>query len=69
VTLTSGRTIAGEPVARATGHASRPLTEAQLYDKFADCLEAGASDIPADLLFRRLQSLQSIGARELTAVP
>ena len=63
-----GRTVAGEPVARATGHATRPLTEAQLYDKFADCLEVGASEIPAGVLFQRLQSLHAIGARELTAM-
>jgi 2-methylcitrate dehydratase PrpD len=68
VELVSGRTMQGEPVARATGHASRPLTEAQLYDKFADCLDAGASDIPADALFKRLQALQSISAHELTAL-
>ena len=68
VELASGKTVAGEPVARATGHASRPLSEAQLYEKFADCLEVGASDIPADVLFRRLQSLHSIAARELTAM-
>ena len=68
VELTSGKMVAGEPVARATGHASRPLTEAQLYDKFADCLDVGESDIPADVLFKRLQGLQSISARELTAL-
>jgi hypothetical protein len=39
-----------------------------LYDKFADCLDAGGSDIPAEALFRRLQSLQALSARELTAV-
>ena len=67
VELTSGRSIAGEPVKRATGHASRPLTETQLFEKFADCLDVGASDIPADVLFKRLQDIQSISARELTA--
>ncbi|MBV9252319.1 MAG: MmgE/PrpD family protein, partial [Acetobacteraceae bacterium] len=66
VELTSGKTIAGEPVTRATGHASRPLTESQLYEKFADCLDAGSSDIPAEALFKRLQSIQSTSARELT---
>ena len=68
VELASGRSIAGEPVARATGHASRPLTEAQLYDKFADCLDVGGSDIPAEAMFKRLQAIQSISARELTAL-
>ena len=41
VELADGKTIAGEPVKRATGHASRPLTEAQIFEKFADCLDAG----------------------------
>ena len=69
VQLSDGRTIEGEPVARATGHAQRPLTEAQLYDKFADCLDVGGSDIPADVLFQRLTAIQSISARALTALP
>jgi 2-methylcitrate dehydratase PrpD len=68
VELNDGRTIAGQPVARATGHPSRPLTDAQLYDKFADCLDAGDSEIPADVLFKRLSQIQSISARELTAI-
>ncbi len=68
VELADGRTVAGEPVRRATGHASRPLTESQLYDKFADCLDVGGSDIPAEVLFKRLSAIQSISARELTAI-
>ena len=68
VELTNGSTIAGEPVKRATGHASRPLTEAQIYEKFADCLDAGASDIPADVLFKRLSAIQSMSARQITAL-
>jgi hypothetical protein len=55
-------------VSRATGHASRPLTEAQIYEKFADCLDAGASDIPADVLFKRLSAIQSMSARQITAL-
>jgi 2-methylcitrate dehydratase PrpD len=66
VTLRDGRRIEGAPVARATGHATRPLSEAQIYDKFADCLDAGASDIPAGTLFARLKAIQSISARALT---
>ena len=65
--MTNGRTIQGDPVARATGHASRPLTDQQLYDKFADCLDAGDSPIPAEVLFQRLSAIQAIGARDLTA--
>jgi 2-methylcitrate dehydratase PrpD len=67
VELNDGSTLAGEPVSRATGHPSRPLTDAQLFEKFADCLEAGGSEIPADLLYKRLSQIQSISARELTA--
>ena len=67
VTLVNGQTLQGEPVARATGHPARPLTDQQLYDKFADCLDAGASPIPADVLFKRLSAIQSISARDLTA--
>ena len=68
VELNDGRRIEGEPVARATGHPSRPLTDAQLYDKFADCLDAGDTDIPADVLFKRLTDIQSISARETAHV-
>ena len=67
VELTDGSTIAGEPVKRATGHASRPLTEAQIYDKFADCLDAGASDIPAEMLFKRLSAIQSMSEAAIQA--
>ncbi len=67
VTLANGRTLEGEPVARATGHPSRPLTDQQIFDKFADCLDAGESPIPADVLFKRLSAIQSINARDLTA--
>ena len=68
VETTDGRVLAGEKVARATGHATRPLSEAQIYDKFADCLAAGASDIPAATLFARLKGLEGIAARELARV-
>jgi hypothetical protein len=68
VELADGKTIAGEPVKRATGHATRPLTEAQIFEKFADCLDAGASDIPADVLFKRLSQIQSLSARQITAL-
>lgn len=66
VRLSNGQVIAGAPVKRATGHATRPLTEQQLYDKFADCLDVGGSEIPADILFKRLSAMQAMTARELT---
>jgi 2-methylcitrate dehydratase PrpD len=67
IELASGKTLEGAPVARATGHASRPLSEEQIYDKFADCLDAGRSNIPAETLFSRLKSLAAIEARALAA--
>jgi 2-methylcitrate dehydratase PrpD len=67
VTLANGKTLEGEPVARATGHPSCPLTDQQIFEKFADCLDAGDSPIPADVLFKRLSAIQSINARDLTA--
>ena len=68
VETTDGRVLAGEKVTRATGHATRPLSEAQIYDKFADCLAVGATDIPAATLFARLKGLEGIAARDLARV-
>jgi hypothetical protein len=65
--LADGRTVEGQPVTPVRGSPSRPLTEQQLYDKFADCLDAGNSTISADVLFHRLSAIQSINARDLTA--
>jgi hypothetical protein len=60
--------LQGPKVDRARGHAERPLTDTQLYDKFVDCCAVGESKIAADTLFGRLQNMASVGARELTAV-
>ncbi len=68
IELTSGQVLQSERVTRARGHAERPLTDSQLHEKFADCLTSSGSAIPADVLFGRLQSMQSISARALTAV-
>jgi 2-methylcitrate dehydratase PrpD len=68
IELASGQMIEGPKVTRARGHAERPLTEEQLHDKFVDCLTAGGSAIPAEVLFGRLQAMQSVNARELTAM-
>lgn len=68
IELTSGQVLESPKVTRARGHAERPLTEQQLHDKFADCVSTGKSLIPAETLFGRLQAMQAITARELTAV-
>ena len=68
VELTNGERIQSEQVRRARGHAEVPLGEAELFDKFRACLDAGHTRIAADRLFERLKKLESISARELTAV-
>lgn len=68
IELKDGSRIDSEKVHRATGHASRPLSEADLFEKFRGCLEAGRSRIPAETLFDRLRRLDGISARELSAV-
>ncbi len=68
VELTNGERIDSEQVRRTRGHAERPLGEAELFDKFRTCLDAGHTRISAERLFGRLQKLEDISARELTAV-
>jgi 2-methylcitrate dehydratase PrpD len=68
VELTSGERVESEPVRRARGHAERPLGEAELFDKFRACLDAGHARISPELLFDRLRQLETISASELTAV-
>jgi 2-methylcitrate dehydratase PrpD len=68
VETTAGQVRDAAPVKRATGHPTRPLAEAQIYDKFADCLDVGHSDIPAATLFARLKGLEGIAARDLARI-
>ena len=68
VELNSGETIAGDEVRRARGAAELPLGEAELFDKFRTCLDAGHARIAPEHLFDRLRNLENISARELTAV-
>ena len=60
--------IESEKVRRARGHADRPLSEAELYEKFRTCLDAGEAKIAPDTLFDRLKHLESLSARELASV-
>ena len=69
VELTNGERIESEQVRRARGHAERPLGEAELFDKFRTCLDAGHARISPERLFERLRKLETIPARDLTAVP
>ena len=53
---------------RARGHAELPLGDAELFDKFRTCLDAGHARISPERLFDRLRNLENISARELTAI-
>ena len=66
--LAGGGTVASEKVARAKGHADRPLAEDELFEKFRTCLDAGGARIAPEVLFDRLRRLEDLSARELTAV-
>jgi 2-methylcitrate dehydratase PrpD len=68
VELTNGERLESEKVRRARGHAELPLGEAELFDKFRTCLDAGHARISPERLFDRLRNLEKISARELTAV-
>src|SRR5205085_3785845 len=68
VELTNGGRVESEQVRRARGHAERPLGEAELFDKFRTCLDTGHARISPEVLFDRLRKLETITARELTAV-
>jgi 2-methylcitrate dehydratase PrpD len=68
VDLAGGGTVASEKVARAKGHADRPLSEDELFEKFRTCLDAGGARIAPEVLFDRLRRLEDLSAPELTAV-
>ena len=68
VELAGGGTIESEKVRRAKGHADRPLSEAELFEKFRACLDAGGARITPEALFDRVKKLEHLSARELTTV-
>src|SRR5262245_10103562 len=68
VELVGGGVVESEKVARAKGHADRPLSEGELFDKFRTCHDAGGAKIAPDVLFDRLRHLEDLSARELTAI-
>src|SRR6267378_6474143 len=68
IDLKAGGSIESEKVRRARGHADRPLSESELFEKFRTCLDAGGAKIAPDVLFDRLKHLEGLSARELTAV-
>jgi 2-methylcitrate dehydratase PrpD len=51
VKLKGGKVLASERIVRAKGHITRPLSEAELFEKFASCLDFAASDLDRRGLF------------------
>jgi 2-methylcitrate dehydratase PrpD len=68
VDLVAGGRVESEKVCRAKGHPDRPLGEAELFDKFRGCLDAGGAKIAPDVLFERLNHLEDLSARALTKI-
>jgi 2-methylcitrate dehydratase PrpD len=68
VELKGGGKLESAKVARARGHAERPLSEDELFAKFRDCLAAGRARIAPEPLFERFRHLERLSARALTAV-
>ena len=68
VELLNGETFETAQVRRARGAAELPLSDAELFEKFGTCLEAGQAGIAPDVLFGRLKRLEHLSARELTAM-
>lgn len=66
VDLVAGGRVESEKVRRAKGHEDRPISEAELFDKFRGRLDAGNAKIAPDVLFERLNHLEDLSARELT---
>jgi 2-methylcitrate dehydratase PrpD len=58
VRLRSGEVLESERVARAKGHITRPLTAAELFAKFASCLDYAASDLDRRGLFDAFDTLE-----------
>jgi 2-methylcitrate dehydratase PrpD len=59
VRLRSGRVIESPRIERARGHITRPLNEAELFAKFASCLEFARSPLDARALFDAFNRLEA----------
>ena len=69
IRLKSGQEIAHEPVVRPKGHWQKPLTEAELREKFLDCTESRLGRKQAEELFEKLNNLEEVKSlRELPLV-
>jgi 2-methylcitrate dehydratase PrpD len=69
IKLKSGEKIDHAPVVRPKGHWQKPLTEAELREKFLDCTEGRLGRKQAEALFAKLNKLEDVTSlRELPLV-
>jgi 2-methylcitrate dehydratase PrpD len=69
IRLKDGQEIRHEPVVRPKGHWQKPLTEAELREKFLDCTEGRLGRKQAEALFTKLNNLEDVTSlRELPLV-
>jgi 2-methylcitrate dehydratase PrpD len=71
IVLKSGKELKGEPVRYAKGSWQRPLSEAELQEKFLDCSSGSLGPNQAMALFSslmRLDELRSLRELPLAAV-
>src|SRR5882724_5065773 len=61
IRLKNGTELKHEPVVRAKGHWQKPLTEAELREKFLDCTEGRLGRKQAEALFEKLNNLEEVG--------
>jgi 2-methylcitrate dehydratase PrpD len=69
IRLKDGTELKHDPVTRPKGHWDRPLTEAELREKFLDCTESRLGRKQAEALFEKLNTLENVKSlRELPLV-
>jgi 2-methylcitrate dehydratase PrpD len=69
IRLKNGTELKHEPVVRPKGHWQKPLTEAELREKFLDCTERRLGQKQAEALFEKLNNLDDVASlRELPVV-
>jgi 2-methylcitrate dehydratase PrpD len=69
IRLKSGEKLDHAPVVRPKGHWQKPLTEAELREKFLDCTERRLGRKQAEVLFEKLNNLEDVASlRELPVV-
>jgi 2-methylcitrate dehydratase PrpD len=69
IRLKNGTEIKHEPVVRPKGHWQKPLSEAELREKFLDCTDGRLGRKQAEALFAKLNNLEDVKSlRELPVV-